>query len=195
MSDLYKQELPKRNYQTSISTEQIQWQRQPHEQRVVCLLWRYSFPSTTSFHFFYNDKIFEGSLCICLISWRLSFLGLNFRLPLELHTPLPHFPWCTLFTPHPPSQEKLLMQNLGWVGGGGGQIRCIMGNMEVANKNECATRNEYAHDEYAFSFLSVISSTGVHRVFRFPWSELTAILLHYTSFCFQVCRKNWTQVN
>ena len=43
-----------------------------------------------------------------------------------------------------------------------------MGNVEVANKNECATRNEYAHcGEYASSFLSVISSTGVPRVLRF----------------------------
>ena len=42
-----------------------------------------------------------------------------------------------------------------------------MGNVEVANKNECATRNEYAHDEFASSFLSVISSTGVRRVLRF----------------------------
>ena len=68
------------------------------------------------------------------------------------HSPLLHFPWCTSFAPPPPpppkfcitfvfhfscvlqpSQEKLntmLMQNVYW--GLGGQIRCIMGNVEVA---------------------------------------------------------------
>ena len=81
-----------------------------------------------------------------------------------------------IYPPPPPPPKKQILhtsvpreiENNAYAKfGGGGQIRCIMGNVEVANKNECATRNEYAHDEYASSFLSVISSTAVPRELRF----------------------------
>ena len=69
------------------------------------------------------------------------------------------FPMMHLIYPPPPLPREIAYAKFG---GGGGQVRCIIGNVEVANKNECATGNESAS-----SFLSMISSTGVSRVLRF----------------------------